>query len=1276
VQQTVKQTNSQTNSQASEVTKVIMSESKVETKKDGSYGRVVLLHFACRAALPIGSCLRVSSSELWCPGMLTPDDPMDAERVSRDAASDANSMSVESQHYASSVAMVTSPEDWPVWRTRTPVVVALRKHHGRGVLQHRYRYMVITPGADNLANASNEEMQSIEGVSGMDAVTSPENSSDGVGVEVMAWEDPFSDRQSQLELRRMSADSLPSVRNKFSKSLANLPYRTIEIDTTTAQVKYNQRGDDIAIDMDSDENCNQGHATYNGIWIDHWNKADDLSFCAYSVRDGINKQKKAQVVTQDSHMTEANPPDVSAPPTIESRVSFGQLNQIIPTAVEDDAGLMTPSPMVMTPRQPILTKTITARKKQRIFFVCFHLPVIVRKDLRTSKWSAIWAESLLAPAVGSSIVRSYEAYWVGTVTGANCPIVTQDDRDAVRVILNKMNCSPLFLDEDTHEKHYMGMCKQVLWPAFHNIDLLDLSASGWIPPEKDNSQTHNSAPKTEERTNIFNFSGKMFKKATKSEGVRQTNSDWDQSRLDAWWEAYCQVNEAFAAILSSKLQSGDIMWVHDYHLALLPKLVDQQEYTSCSRSITKKVFFLHIPFPTSQIFRELECGRAILDGMLHADVVGFHAYDHARHFLNASKRILGLNYESLVGGLIGIVYEKKIVLVTMHNVSVEPGMVDAALKLPSVINKAATIRDQYPSRIVIVGVDIAQRLSGISLKLLAFERFLADYPIWQEKVVMVQKCLLPCSRREDEKRSIREVRYLVNRIKEKFGPSVIDCEEIAGSSLPIVERLALWKTADVLMVTPIREGLNLLPFEYVFAKKKPASPGVVISSEFSTVCSVMNGVIRVNPYDIQMTVAGIDKALTMDAEDKERRRCRDTAFVQSSPSSEWMESVLHDLNDATTVADYANYGDTGSQDTGITNPKYNSKDAASTTADFLVREKEKAFTHLDTTSVCQVYNKTKNRVIVLDLNGTVIDKETPGKYLKGEFFSTRGHKPSQNVCQALRILCSDPRNTVFVVSGDSQENVVNAIGDITGLGLAASNGACFAPPLKPNETHRQWKYFDLGVNWDAVKKIVLPVFAKYTARSNGSFVKMTHSSIGWSYYSCDPEWGSLQASQLVMELENALRPFDVRFVMIKGIVEIVPMRLNKGLIVKNVLREVSNRDVISDVDFILCMGDDIQDEKMFTSVFSFIAELEDPTHPTLSPPVIDDGGAPISASVSASNDKDDVPALQCTKTGNHNPLFAFTVAVGKKESHAFAYVDDAQDVGSLLVKLSGRNVRR
>ena len=108
----------------------------------------------------------------------------------------------------------------------------------------------------------------------------------------------------------------------------------------------------------------------------------------------------------------------------------------------------------------------------------------------------------------------------------------------------------------------------------------------------------------------------------------------------------------------------------------------------------------------------------------------------------------------------------------------------------------------------------------------------------------------------------------------------------------------------------------------------------------------------------------------------------------------------------------------------------------------------------------------------------------------------------------------------------------------------------------------------------------MPIISKYTARTNGSFVKLTHSSIGWSYYSCDPEWGSLQATHLVPELADALRSFDVRFVALKGIVEVVPRKLHKGHIVKKILEDAQMGK--QDVDFILCMGDDISDEKMFT----------------------------------------------------------------------------------------------
>jgi trehalose 6-phosphate synthase/phosphatase len=151
---------------------------------------------------------------------------------------------------------------------------------------------------------------------------------------------------------------------------------------------------------------------------------------------------------------------------------------------------------------------------------------------------------------------------------------------------------------------------------------------------------------------------------------------WDQSKLEGWWEAYQQINRLVANVMIDLVKLNDIIWVHDYHLSLLPQFLEELEVQKAGRVMSRKVFFLHIPFPTSQIFRELECGEAILQGILHANVVGFHAFDHARHFLNAAKRILGLDYESMVGGLIGVHFHGKTVLVTISNVSIEPRMAD------------------------------------------------------------------------------------------------------------------------------------------------------------------------------------------------------------------------------------------------------------------------------------------------------------------------------------------------------------------------------------------------------------------------------------------------------------------------------------------------------------------------------------------------------------------------------------------------------------------------
>ena len=977
--------------------------------------------------------------------------------------------------------------------------------------------------------------------------------------------------------------SLPSVRRK-NLSLGDLPWRTIDIDLTTLPTSgaIQSTAETVPDSIGRDE------FTDDGVRIDHWNDETDLTFRQYLEHEQAAATNKIEA--------EANAMEDEA-----YREATGSDNMIIDE--EGEGG-----------------QTATSSPSQRMILVCYHLPVILTKSPSDGSWSACWSESLIAKTEAHTITQTYETHWVGTVSTAPA-ITTDEDRDAVRAVLAPMNCTPIFLNQEVEEAHYLGMCKQVLWPCFHNVDLLDLSASGWGQRES--------------------MEVVISKGAGDEVNVGNTDSDWDQSKLDGWWSAYRAVNSIFADIMSMMLRPNDMIWIHDYHLTLLPKMIHDAEIEETGKRTVEMIYFLHIPFPTSQVFRELEHGEAILEGMLHADVVGFHAFDHARHFLNASKRILGLTYESLVGGLIGVRYRRKKVLVTVSNVSIEPDIIDAALELPSVTEGTKALKEKHAGRQIITGVDIAQRLSGVFLKLLGYERLLHDYPVWQTKVVMIQRCLVPGTRRADEADTLKEVRALVDRIKTKFGPEVIDYEEVICSALPIDQRLSLWSASDVLSVTPVREGFNTVPLEYVYSRKEPATPGVVLTSEFSAINSILNGALRINPYDIQMAVTFMDKALTMSIEEKEARRSRDIEFVSSCPSGMWTRNVLRDLRDATS----------GTNADGSKNvceeaaARMESVDEAAA----ILSTNSLEFPPLNIDAVTRAYKSTSQRVLVIDFNGTLVMKEPPGKYLKREMLGTTGNKPPEIVLKALADLCQDPRNTVLVVSGDTQKNLEDALGKVPGLGLAHSNGACYSVPL-PGETQREWLSYDLGVDWEAVKKTALPILSKYTARTNGSFVKLTHSSIGWTYYSCDPEWGAQQASYLVPELERELSAFDVRFVTLKGVVEVVPRKLNKGLVVKKILEEVAGTTGGKPVDFILCMGDDVSDEKMFTSVFSFIAE-----------------------SNAASIGTDD-SVMEDVSKDQSAPMYAFTVAVGKKKTHASYYVDSSRDVPHLLVGMSGGHI--
>jgi len=1026
------------------------------------------------------------------------------------------------------------------------------------------------------------------------------------------------------------------------RDLANLPYRTVVVD-----------GDGVCSNKREDV---EGEWTQDGVLVDVWDQGDGYTFRDYLKHLAEQKENKklsdAEAEAQRTDENNSVGDSVDEDDSEEDSVDDDDSAEDIMYGQYDDDNFAGEEKLD-TSSMDIIPQPKKKKNKSTLHLVCFHLPIKLAFGEGTG-WTATWnLDSLISKSEESK--KGMKRHFVGTVHNPRKDPATdgymsftEQDKNELRVVLGEMSCTPLFLDREIQSAHYFGMCKQVLWPAFHNIGLLDLSASGWGQRDLN--------PSSSTGTDATTISDEKSDKESSP-----STSDWDQGRLDHWWEAYTLVNEVFANACISVVKPGDTIWVHDYHLSLVPKMVNDREMLQHGGRQTHMVFFLHIPFPTSQIFRELECGESILEGMLHADVVGFHAFDHGRHFLNATKRILGLSHESLVGGLIGVRHGKRVILVTMSNVSIETNLVDAALQQPVVQSHADRMKSLHSHRIILCGVDIAQRLSGISLKLLSFERLLTDYPLWRSKIVMVQKCLVPTSRRSDEISTLRELRFLVKRIQDQFGSNVIDYQEVKGSSLPIEKRLALWTASDVFVCTPIREGLNLLPLEYVYARKHPHTAGVVISSEFSAVSSILNGALRVNPFDIQMSATLLDKALIMTMEEREGRRARDIEFVSSCPSLKWTKNVLRDLKEAITAAE--------EDDDHIKIPN---KDIAKSIAGFLTRENELNFSNADKHAIHSAYKATNRRVIVCDFNGTIVIKEAAGKYLKREILGSSGIKPPDAVIKALKNLCADPCNTVFVVSGDSQVNVENAIGNIPGLGLAASNGACFALPLREGENERNWLSLDLGVDWEVVKQCALPVLAKYTAQTNGSFIKLTHSSIGWSYYSSDPEWGTLQAAHLVLELEQELSKFDVRFVTLKGVVEVVPRRLNKGLIVKKILREVASRDGGDGVDFILCMGDDVSDEKMFTSVFSFVSEMdEDYSNVIPSPPVIKSTDNFVLAE---SRLFDETPSVKCKSIDDS--IYAFTITVGKKPSHASQFVHDAKDVADILVTISGDDLPR
>ncbi|PLW31654.1 hypothetical protein PCANC_07853 [Puccinia coronata f. sp. avenae] len=428
--------------------------------------------------------------------------------------------------------------------------------------------------------------------------------------------------------------------------------------------------------------------------------------------------------------------------------------------------------------------------------------------------------------------------WIGW-TGLDVP---ENDKPKIENRLSEeYSCKAVWLSDEVADKHYNGFSNSILWPLFH-----------YHPGE-------------------MNF-------------------------VESHWEAYKEANKKFADVVHKDIvQAIDrgedvLVWVQDYHLMLLPMMLRELLNPSEADRVTQnpaakkgKVsigFFLHTPFPSSEIYRILPVRREILLGILHCDLVGFHTYDYGRHFLSSCTRILGL--PAMPNGL---AFAGRYVHVGSFPIGIEPTKFQEALQTPSVQKRIQVLEQRFEGIKVIVGVDRLDYIKGVPQKLHALDVFLSEHPEWIGKVVLVQVAV-PSRQDVEEYQNLRSnVNELVGRINGRFGTVEYMPIHFLHRSVSFDELCALYAISDACLVTSPRDGMNLVSYEYVACQEK--RHGCMILSEFTGAAHSLNGSIIVNPWATDQVADGIYRAMIMDDEQRKENFKKLFSYVSKFTAAHW-----------------------------------------------------------------------------------------------------------------------------------------------------------------------------------------------------------------------------------------------------------------------------------------------------------------------------------------------------------------------------------------------------
>jgi trehalose 6-phosphate synthase len=419
--------------------------------------------------------------------------------------------------------------------------------------------------------------------------------------------------------------------------------------------------------------------------------------------------------------------------------------------------------------------------------------------------------------------------WFGW-PGWEVPLEEQDK--VTRELDDRFKATPIFLSDEVAELHYNGFSNSILWPLFH-----------YHPGE-------------------MNF---------------------DENA----WVAYNEANQKFADEILKHVKDGDVVWVHDYHLMLLPELL-RNEIEKRGIKDVKLGFFLHTPFPSSEIYRVLPVRQEILKGVLSCDLIGFHTYDYARHFLSSVERVLGV-----VTLPNGVEYRGRFVNVGAFPIGIDVDNFTEGLKKPAVVERIQQLKDKFKDTKIIVGVDRLDYIKGVPQKLHAIEVFLNEHPEWIGRVVLVQVAV-PSRGDVEEYQALRAtVNELVGRINGTFGTVEFVPIHFMHRSIPFDELISLYAVSDVCLVSSTRDGMNLVSYEYIACQEE--KHGSLILSEFTGAAQSLNGALIVNPWNTDELSHAIYESLTIPDEKKKANHDKLFQYISKYTSAFWGENFVKEL---------------------------------------------------------------------------------------------------------------------------------------------------------------------------------------------------------------------------------------------------------------------------------------------------------------------------------------------------------------------------------------------